>query len=140
MFAAAFMAGLLAGQAPAGDAPGNDQPVCQAPSGVQELDFGSLPSSVQADLRRKTGDMALPGQPYNATDATVDRNLPFWRGVFAWRSGDRWLAAVERGGRGHSDMVFLYSLTSGGKAHLLEQDQAITGTLCGIAQGVIAAP
>jgi len=47
-------------------------------------------------------------RPFNITDV-VDSALPMRRLLAAGRDGETWLVALERGGRGYSVEVFLFS-------------------------------
>jgi hypothetical protein len=79
---------------------------------LQELRaLADLPAVIQSGLgvgRPGLDGVAERGQPFNATDV-VDEDLPLRRFLAAGREGDTWLVALERGGRGYSVEVFLYS-------------------------------
>ena len=73
--------------------------------------LADLPAIIQSELgadRPGTGGVADRGRPFNVTDV-VKGNLPMRRLLAAGRNDDTWLVAVERGGRGYSVEVFLFS-------------------------------
>jgi hypothetical protein len=89
-------------------------PSCSAPTGVTTVDLpsGIAPAVLKA-LHDKIGDIALPGQPFDATDTeTTGKSRRF---IFVWHTGSKWIVATEHGGRGYSDPIFLYNLSDDGK-------------------------
>ena len=74
-----------------------------------------LPAAVQSELgvsRPGLDGVADRNQPFNVTDV-VDSNRPMRRFLTAGKSGDTWLVALEKGGRGYSVEVFLFSMRDG---------------------------
>jgi hypothetical protein len=87
---------------------------------------------VEKALREVTGDIALPGEDFDATDLVMTGRS--WRYIFAWQSGGRWLIATEHGGIGYNDPIFVYRYEKGDqKAILLEKKTAFPPTVCQIA-------
>jgi hypothetical protein len=73
--------------------------------------LADLPAVIRSGLgvdRPGRDGVADRGRPFNVTD-TVDDNLPMRRFLAAGREGSTWLVALERGGRGYSVEVFLFS-------------------------------
>ena len=70
-----------------------------------------LPAVIKSGLavsRQGLDGVADRGRPFNVTDV-VDRNLPMRRFLAARKDRETWLVALERGGRGYSVEVFLFS-------------------------------
>jgi len=81
------------------------------------------------------GHIALPGEPFDATDVVMYRTNR--RFIFVWRRADEWLVAIERGGFVYSDPIYRYRLARDGKADLVETQSAIPHTVCRIATQMI---
>jgi hypothetical protein len=105
MLAAAWMIGSHANA--------DQLPSCAAPLGATIRSFpNEIPQALLKALNDKLGDVASPGQPFDATDVVVvGRNR---RVIFVWKRGQRWVVATEHGGRGYNDPVLAFNLTSDG--------------------------
>lgn len=77
----------------------------------QEVEsLSAIPSAIQRQLDLRGGGtpgVAEKGQPFNIADVT-DQHLPMRRLLAAGHEGDRWIVALEQGGRGYSVQVFLF--------------------------------
>lgn len=91
----------------AGSAQADNVPACPVPAGVIDVPFDQIPVAFQKALHDKVGNVAAPGQPFNATDV-VDGTLPGSREIFAWNSGSRWVIVIEMGGRAYHDEVYAF--------------------------------
>ena len=116
-------------------------PACPAPAGVSAVAFGDLPAGVRKVLAEKTGEMALPGQPFNVTDVVSgDKPLPFSRGLFVWNRGTRWVIATEHGGIGYSDPIYAFGIAADGKGvKLIASKPAVPKTVCATAAALFEA-
>ncbi len=73
--------------------------------------LAGLPPTIKSTLgvgRPGLDGVADRGQSFNVTDMVDDR-VPMRRLLSAGRDGDNWIVAIERGGRGYSVEVFLFS-------------------------------
>jgi hypothetical protein len=73
--------------------------------------LAGLPPTIKSTLgvgRPGLDGLADRGQSFNVTDMVDDR-VPMRRLLSAGRDGDNWIVALERGGRGYSVEVFLFS-------------------------------
>ncbi len=127
----------------AGAARADIAPACAAPAGVTEVAFGDVPAAIRKALAEQTGDMALPGQPFNVGDVAQSVNgktLPFRRGLFAWNRGTRWVIATEHGGRGYNDPVYAFDAGGDGKrVKLVGSKTAFPKTVCAAAAALLDA-
>ncbi len=136
LFGLALAVSLIA----AGAARADVIPACAVPVGAAMVGFDQLPAAVRQALAQKTGPIAQPGQPFNASDIFTDANkaLPRWRGIFVWSRGTRWVIATEHGGIGYNDPIFLFDATANGKRVALTASKiASPNTVCAAAQGLL---
>ena len=71
------------------------QAACPVPPGAVKV---ALPSGLPPALRDALlGDIALPGEPFDATDVYV-KGHKHSRYIFVWNIGSRWIVATEQGG------------------------------------------
>jgi len=102
-------------------------PDCPAPPGAVDV---ALPSGLPPALRRAMGDIALPGEPFDATDVYV-KGHRYSRYIFVWNVGARWIVATEQGGIALHRAVFVYRLTKDGKtATLIDKRARFTNNVC----------
>ena len=68
-----------------------------------------MPAPIRADVHRRLGDIAGPGEAFNSTDVVSDDtpNRRFLRGV---RSGNSWFVWYEHGGVGLHRHVLAYGI------------------------------
>ena len=103
---------------------------CPAPPGAAQID---LPSGLPPALRDQMGDIALPGQPFNAIDVYV-KGEPNRRYIFVWNIGVKWIVAVEQGGIALRSAVYVYNVGNDGKtATLIDRRIEIPTDACGAA-------
>jgi hypothetical protein len=103
---------------------------CAAPPGAVKV---ALPSGLPPALRDKIGNVALPGEPFNAIDVYV-KGQPNRRYMFVWNIGTRWIVAMEQGGIALRAVVYVYDLGTDGKtAKQIEEQITFPGSVCGIA-------
>jgi hypothetical protein len=103
---------------------------CPIPRGGIEV---ALPSGLPPALRDKMGNIALPGQPFNAIDVYV-KGQPNQRYIFVWNIGTRWIVATEQGGIALRSAIFDYDLSRDGKtATLIDKHVGHPGDVCGAA-------
>jgi len=115
----------------------DDVPFCPPPPGVTSIKLpDGLPPAIRSALSNEAGDIALPGEDFDATDLVMTGRS--WRFIFVWQSADRWIVATEHGGIGYNDPVFLYRLEKDGqKATLLEKRHGFPKTVCQVATGLV---
>jgi hypothetical protein len=84
-------------------------------------------------LRKAIGNIALPGEPFNAIDVYV-KGQPNRRYFFVWNIGNRWIVATEQGGIALRSAIFVYDLGKDGKI-ATESDRRIgfLNDVCGAA-------
>ena len=115
-------------------------PPCPPPdSDVKVLSFpGGIPTSLLKLLTEHVGDIASPGEKFDATDVRVTgRNR---RMIFVWNRGVRYVFATEHGGIGYNDPIFVYEFDpKKGTARLVSEAIAFPNTVCEIATGLITA-
>jgi hypothetical protein len=110
----------------------DDIPPCAPPAGVISAQIpGEVPALLQQSLRSSLGEIALPGQRFQATDVYVGG--PDRRFIFVWHRGDRWLVAMEHGGIAYNDPILLYQIGRSRSLRLLRTEEAIPPTVCGTA-------
>ena len=98
---------------------------------------GTAPTALHEALRVRFSAYAGPRDAFNPTDV-VQPGMGNCRLAFLWRSGPRWLAAMEVGGRGYSIAVAVFELDTGGHvAQLVEEVTAYPDTLCRTATRLI---
>ena len=104
-------------------------PPCRLPPHAESVPLLSeAPVPLQDAIRTDIGDLAKPGEDFNATDVVVD-DRPSNRLIFIWHSAEIWIVATERGGIAYNDPIYAYRLERG-KAILLETNIAFPNTVC----------
>lgn len=103
---------------------------CPPPPGVTKV---ALPSGLPAALSDKMGDVALPGEPFNAIDVYI-KGVPNRRYLYVWNTGNRWVVAMEQGGIALRARVVVYDLSQDGKtATLIDNRMTSRGSVCAVA-------
>ena len=132
-----FSLALILSLATAGVARADVIPACAVPAGAMMVGFDQLPMAVRKALAQKTGPMAMPGQPFNATDV-VSKPLPFSRGIFVWSRGTRWVVATEHGGIAYNDPIYVFDAVHDRKRVVLTTSKtAVPATVCATAQDLL---
>jgi hypothetical protein len=104
-------------------------PPCAPPSNVAAIRIpDEMPEALRKTMNASLGKIALPGAKFDATDVIMYGVGA--RYILAWKRGDKWLVATERGGIGYSDPMFLYRLQADGGVTLLETRVAFPPTVC----------
>ena len=88
----------------------SEPPLWQGHEFQEVRSLSALPAAIQHQLDVRgggTSGVAEMGQPFNISDVT-DPHLPMRRLLVAGHDGDRWIVALEQGGRGYSIQVFLF--------------------------------
>ena len=107
---------------------------CRPPAGVSEfLKLSDAPGEIRQSLKKRAGDIVNPGEPFDATDV-VTHGAHFWRLVFIWHRGSRWVVATEHGGIAYGNPIFAFDLREDGQPIETEFD-AIPRTLDPAAAG-----
>ncbi len=111
------------------------QAACPVPPGAVKI---ALPSGLPPALRDALpGDIALPGEPFDATDVYVKRHNHS-RYIFVWNIGNRWIVATELGGRALRAAIFAYDLGKDGKtAVLIEEPITFPDSVCAVATKLV---
>jgi hypothetical protein len=103
---------------------------CAPPAGAVKVD---LPSGLLPALLDATGDLAMPGEPFDTTDVYV-KGHKHGRYLFVWNAGARWIVATEHGGIALLYAVSVYELGKDGKTvTLVNKHGRLTGDVCGTA-------
>lgn len=103
---------------------------CPAPPGAAKV---ALPSGLPPALRGAMGNIALPGEPFNAIDIYV-KGQPSRRYIFVWNIGSRWIVATEQGGIALRSAILVYDLGKDGKtAALIDQRIGFPSDVCAAA-------
>jgi hypothetical protein len=103
---------------------------CPVPPGAVKI---ALPSGLPPALRDKMGNIALPGEPFNAIDIYV-KGQPNRRYIFVWNIGSRWIVAAEQGGIALRAAIFIYELSKDGKtAALIDNRITFPESVCAAA-------
>lgn len=103
---------------------------CAPPPGGVKV---ALPSGLPPALRDATGDLAMPGEPFDTTDVYV-KGHKHGRYLFVWNIGARWIVATEHGGIALLYAVSVYQLGKDGKTVTLSNKRGgLTGDVCGTA-------
>jgi len=131
-----IMAGALAMVVSAASAQAAAIQDCPAPPGANGV---ALPSGLPAALRDKMGNIALPGEPFNAIDIYVKgKGRPNRRYIFVWNIGTRWIVATEQGGIALRSAIFAYDLGKDGKtATLIDQRIGFPNNVCAVATELV---
>jgi hypothetical protein len=108
---------------------------CRVPPGVVNV---PLPSGLPLALRMALpGDIALPGEPFDATDVYV-KGHNHRRYMFVWNIGTWWIVAMEQGGIALRAAVFTYDLGKDDKtATLIENRITFPESVCGAATNLV---
>lgn len=88
----------------------SEPPLWQGREFQEVQSLSAIPAAIQHQLEVQgggTSGVAEMGQPFNISDVT-DPHLPMRRLLAAGHDGDRWIVALEQGGRGYSVQVFLF--------------------------------
>jgi len=100
---------------------------CTVPPGVVKVE---LPSGLPPALGKAMGNIALPGEPFDASDVVVEGHK-YSRYIFLWNTGKRWIVATEQGGIALHTMIFVYELRKEGKtAALIEKRATFPESVC----------
>lgn len=104
------------------------QVTCPVPPGAVKV---ALPSGLPPALRAALpGDIALPGEPFDATDVYV-KGHKHRRYIFVWNIGSRWIVATEIGGIALRAAVSTYDVGKDGKtAALIENRFTFPSSVC----------
>jgi hypothetical protein len=78
------------------------------------------------------GNIALPGQPFNAIDVYV-KGQPNRRYIFVWNIGTKWVVAMEIGGIALRSAVLVYDLGKDRKTATLIDQRMEINNVCGVA-------
>jgi hypothetical protein len=110
---------------------------CHAPVGVTAVAIpDGMPQALRETVESTLGDIALPGQSFNATDAGPpghDR-----RYLFVWNRGKRWFVATEHGGIAYNDPILEYEIGEDGRTvSLVKTRMAVPQNLCTVATSFI---
>ena len=126
---------VLAMAAAATPAPGTAISECPAPPGAVKVDLPSgLPPALRVAL---PGDIALPGEPFDATDVYV-KGHKHRRYIFVWNIGTRWIVAMEQGGIALRAAIFTYELGKDNKTvTLIEQRITFPNSVCAAASKLV---
>jgi hypothetical protein len=110
---------------------------CFVPAGVVSVPIPEgVPAVLQSALRGSLGDIALPGEKFDATDIVMTRRSR--RFIFVWNVGRRWIVATEHGGRGYNNPIFAYDISDDGEtASLVETRIAVPATVCATATSLM---
>lgn len=107
------------------------------PAGVAIEDPATLPPTIFEAVRRELGDLALPDEPFNATDV-VEPAAKSRRILFVWHKAERWIVASERGGRGYGNPVLALAFGADSRdAKLVASRTAFPDTLCKVAAALL---
>jgi len=110
---------------------------CPVPPGAVQV---ALPSGLSPALRKATGNIALPGEPFNAIDIYV-KGQPSRRYIFVWNIGKRWIVAAEQGGKALRATTFTYDLGKDDKtAVLIETRITFPESVCAVATKQVERP
>jgi hypothetical protein len=111
-------------------------PLCTVPEGVSSVSVRNTPAALLQSLEKDVGDIAAPGEEFDATDVVVtgrDRRI-----LFIWNAGRRWIVATEHGGRGYNNPVFAFDLSQDNRqATKVQAITAVPDTVCSISAGLI---
>lgn len=101
---------------------------CSVPPGAVKV---ALPSGLPPALRDALpDDIALPGEPLDATDVYV-KGHKHRRYIFVWNIGSRWIVATEIGGIALRAEISTYDLGKNGKnATLIEERFTFPSSVC----------
>jgi hypothetical protein len=103
---------------------------CPVPPGAVEV---TLPSGLPPALRDKIGNIALPGEPFNAIDIYV-KGQPNRRYLFVWNIDSRWIVATEQGGIALRFVISVYALGKDDKiATLIDKGIGSPSDVCAAA-------
>ncbi len=107
---------------------------CPSPRGAVKV---ALPSGLPPALRKAIGNIALPGEPFDATDVFV-KGHSHRRYIFVWNIGSRWIVAAEQGGIALRAAVLAYDLGKDDKtAVLIEQRFTFPESACAAAAKLV---
>lgn len=113
----------------------NTFPECRI-AGRTPLD--DLPPSVSTEIRERFGPFSWPGGLFNPTDV-AQPGVPTRRLINVWRNGERWVLAIEQGGRGyHISVVALDVETDRNRVRQSEKRTVFPGDLCATVADVLA--
>jgi hypothetical protein len=101
------------------------QAACPVPPGAVQV---ALPSGLPPALRDALpGDIALPGEPFDAGDVYVNRHKHS-RYIFVWNIGSRWIVATEEGGKVLRAAIVAYDLGTDGKTAAIIEERITSPT------------
>lgn len=111
---------------------GPSTPACAPPARASSAPFADIPAALSLAL----GDIAAPGEPFDATDVVVTGQNR--RVMFIWHAGSRWVVATERGGIGYNNPVLAYDLDEDGKGAIVVAERtAFPETVCSTATDLL---
>ena len=91
-----------------------DREILEHPSWFHEVHSTSdLPSAVVTLCAGEKGNMANPGEKWNATDVVIDTTLPAKRLIWAATNDHYYVVHYERGGIAHSYHILVAKLPKG---------------------------
>jgi hypothetical protein len=103
---------------------------CRVPLGVVKV---TLPAGLPPALSKAMGDVALPGEPFDAGDVYFKRHKHS-RYIFVWNIGSRWIVATEEGGKVLRAAIVAYDLGTDGKTATVIDERTTSPTnFCGAA-------
>jgi hypothetical protein len=92
------------------------------PRGASAVSYpAGTPPALSLALKEHLGDMALPGEPFDATDVVATGRHR--RLIFIWRYETRWVVATEHGGIGYNNPVFAYELGADDQTAMLIEER-----------------
>jgi hypothetical protein len=108
---------------------------CAPPdSSVKVLTFpAAVPDVLLKAFREHVGDVAAPGNRFDATDVVVTGRHR--RIIFVWNLGAEYLFATEHGGLAYNDPIFVYRLDPHSHAvTMVSEDAASPSTVCEVSR------
>lgn len=93
--------------------PANERKALENFSPARLIVATNLPPAIVALCADHSGKLAEPGQRWQEADFVADTSLPQKRLIWAAVSGERYVVHYEKGGRGHSFHVAVFSLAKG---------------------------
>jgi hypothetical protein len=97
---------------------------CPVPPGAVKV---ALPSGLPPALSQAMGNIALPGEPFDAGDVYVKRHKHS-RYIFVWNIGSRWIVATEEGGKVLRAAIVSYDLGNDGRNAIVIEERITSPT------------
>ena len=114
----------------------NAAPSCAPPPGAVSVPLTRVPPVLLQEVVDNLGEIAPPRGAFDRGCVVLFGQVR--RLAFVWKADNRWIVAIEQGGRLYSTPIFRYELDGGERKAVLTAEVASPKAICPAASTLIA--